>query len=115
VIPRSQLRRAREVIRGIISCPLCGRSGGAIRAGHEACEKCRAELAPTKLESFRQILGLSVKDIATHAGVTTMTVHRALRGEPLGMRAARALSRVTRIPVEVLALGEPSPFRKREP
>lgn len=110
---RIELRKAREIMRGLVRCPLCERSGGAIREGHEACEKCRADLAPTQLESFRKCLGLSVAEIAAYAGVTTMTIHRALRGEGLGKKAAAAIAKISRIAVEVLEAGEPSPFRRK--
>lgn len=108
--PRSLQQTVAALMRGIIACPICGRSGGHLREDHLVCEVCRSELAPTKLMMAREGVGWSVDELAEAAGVTTMTVHRALRGERLGKASAKALSKVTGVPIEVLRAGERSPF-----
>jgi hypothetical protein len=105
-------RMARRVMRGILRCPLCGRSGGELRDNHVACERCRAELAPTALQRWRAALGMSTADMARFARTTTMTIARALRGEPLGPRTSAKLERLTRIPASHFRAGEPSPFAR---
>lgn len=108
------LRGARQALRGLVRCPLCQRSGGHMLDGHEVCSKCRAELAPTQFELWRRTLNLTVKEIAQHAGVTPMTIHRTLRGQPCGAVLAAKLSALSSVPAEVLEEGEPSPFRVRD-
>jgi methylphosphotriester-DNA--protein-cysteine methyltransferase len=100
-------------ISGLIECPLCGRSAGAIGKGERACQRCRSELSPTHLQAWREAIGMTVEQLAELVRVTPMTVHRALRGEPMGKRTAQRLGRVTGISAELLRAGEPSPFARR--
>ncbi len=60
---------------------------------------------PTALQSWRDIMRTPVEELAAAAKVSRDTVQVALRGEPIGKRAAAALSRVTKIPAAVLRAG----------
>ena len=89
-----------------IRCPLCGRSGGHLLAEAEVCTRCRQELDPTPLALWRSTLGIEVAELAEASGLHVFTIQRALRGEPMGKRAAEALSGLTDIPVSELMGGE---------
>lgn len=91
-------------LTGILSCITCGRSGGNLLADRPECTRCRAQMAPTALQSWREATGLSVEDVAAAAGLVPFTVQRALRGEPMGPTAAASLSELTGIPVEELMM-----------
>lgn len=85
-----------------IRCPLCGRSGGHLRLGKHVCTRCQQELDPTPLQQWRTTLGIEVSEMAEATGLHVFSIQRALRGQPLGIRAAEALAELTDIPVAVL-------------
>lgn len=112
---RSEARGVGEILRGLLTCALCGRPGGHLLAGSRICTRCRNDYAPTRLAFWRWATGTSVAELSRRTRVTQMTIHRALRGEAMGKRAADAIARVTGIDRDLLMEGQPSPFgRKRE-
>lgn len=105
-------RAVRSVAGSVLECAFCGRSAADQRAGTTVCERCRGELAPTKLRQWVACLGFSPAEVATWAGVSVPTLRRALRGEPMGARSAAKLSKLTKIDVTLLRAGEPSPLQR---
>lgn len=97
------------MLRSLLSCPLCGRSGGHLGRDCLVCSKCRGELAPTPLQAWREALGMTVAEVARLAGVAPSTWHRAAAGRPVGRAAAEAISQLTSVPADVLRAGVPPP------
>lgn len=97
--------RRGDVLRGIISCPLCARSGGHMRRGARVCSKCEAQLRPTPLQAWRAATAISVEELARAARVSRDTLQVALRGEPVSARTAARLSKVTKIDPLLIRVG----------
>lgn len=97
---RDAARREERMMRELVGCPICGRSGGARAAGKEWCHRCAADLEPTPLQAWSQATGFPLKDLPELTGLVKMTVMRAARGQRVSPEAAAALSRVTGIPLQ---------------
>lgn len=94
-----------DLLRGLVACPLCGRSGGHIRAGARVCARCEATYRPTALQSWRAATQMPVQELADRARVSRDTVQVALRGEPVSVRTAKRLGRVTKIDPALIRVG----------
>ncbi len=103
---------ARSEIVGIEVCGMCGRSSGHLRAGAMVCAKCRNLDAPTQAHEAFLNIGFSTAEVAELAGVSVITLKRALRGDPVSARSAAKLSAILEVPIAVLRAGEPDPFRE---
>lgn len=91
----------------VVGCMACGR-GRWVR-GLVVCERCRRELAPTRVQRVLEAARMTIDDLAEAAEVSRRSAARAATGHRLAKRLATKVARVTGIPVAALMDDEPVP------
>lgn len=94
-----------------VGCMACG--AGRWAGGLVVCERCRRDLAPTRVQRALAALEMTIDALAEATGVSRRTCARAVAGFHLARRLATKVSRVTGVPVDALMVDEPAPMALR--